>query len=152
MPDKTIMEELEFLLKIRDHQSIGVSYHDEISIDCGRFENNKETGKIDCGRFENNKETGKMVLKARIEITMSKFTHEEEGRYFESMFYNTKLPEAINKAIIIKFKEDINTRIKELREKARDVLGIPEQKQEKIIGDIDTEGGTAEYEIDNKRN
>ena len=138
MPDKTIMEELEFLLKIRDHQSIGVSYHDEISIDCGTFENNKEAGK--------------MVLKARIEITMSKFTHEEEGRYFESMFYNTKLPEAINKAIIIKFKEDINTRIKELREKARDVLGIPEQKQEKIIGDIDTEGGTAEYEIDNKRN
>ena len=135
MPDKTIMEELEFLLKIRDHQSIGVSYHDEICIDCGTFENNKETGK--------------MVLKARIEITMSKFTHEEVGRYFESMFYNTKTPEAVNKAIIKKFKEDINTRIKELREKARDVLGIPEQKQEKIIGDIDTEGGTAEYEIDN---
>ena len=132
MPGKTIIEELEFLMEIRDHQSVGVSCHDEISINCGTFENNKETGK--------------MVLKAKIEITMSKFTHEEEGGYFESMFYNTKLPEAINKAIVIKFKEDINTRVKELREKARNILGIPEQKQEKIIEDIDTEGGTGDNE------
>jgi len=135
MPDKTIMEELEFLIKIRDHQHIGESYHDEICINCGTFENNKETGK--------------MVLKAKIEIVMSKFTHEGVGSYFESMFYNTKTPEAVNKAIIIKFKEDINARIKELREKARDVLGIPEQKQEKIIGDINIEGGTIDYEVNN---
>lgn len=128
MSEMQILEELEFLMKVRDQKSIGVSYHDNISIYCKSFESNKSSKEL--------------KLKAEVEITMSKLTHEKEGRYFESLFYNTKVPDVIDKALINKFKEIVNDRIKELREKAREVLGIPEGKHKKEIGkDYIPEGG-----------
>ena len=65
------------------------------------------------------------------------------------MFYDTKVPQAINRAVINKFGEIINDRIKELRLKVRGIMGIPGEKGKEIEQDYNQEGGTESHEANN---
>lgn len=123
------MEELEFLIEVRD-QTTGISYHDDMTVCCGRFLADPEEKK-------------ELTLKAEVTITMSRIKYKERAGYFESVFYDEEASRTVNKAVISKINEIINNKIKKVREEVRDILKIPEEKpKEGIEQDHDQEGDT----------
>lgn len=119
------IEELEFLRELRE-LSLGVSTHDNIEIYCRDFEAKKEVTE----------------LETTIVIRVNKTNWKKSGRYIESMFYNNRMREAIEKAIVVRFKEMMSDRASEVRREAREILGIPEKQEETMEKDHDQEGGT----------
>lgn len=130
------LEELEFLLELQD-QSIGTSSHDDVEVYCHMFE--KAGDKAD-------------GLKAEVKINMRRIDFKKTGSYISEMFYEAKMPDAVNEAIIAVFKKAIGDKVIQLRGKAREVLGIPEERHEEGAGqeyNTPGEGGTGNHEVNN---
>lgn len=125
MSGMNTLEELEFLLELQD-QSTGVSSHDDIEVYCKMFE--KAGDKTD-------------GLKAEVRINMRKNDSKKTGSYLETMFYEAKMPDAVNEAIIAVFKKAIKDKVIQLREKARETLGIDKETKTESVYTPDLEEG-----------
>lgn len=128
MVKMNIIEELEFLLGLQN-QSMGISSHDDIEVNCKMFE----------------KAENKDVLKTEIEISVRRINFKEKVSYINTIFYEAKIPDEVNKTIIVALKKAIQDRVIQLREKAIEMLGI--NKEIKIESKYDPnlgEGGTVE--------
>jgi len=104
------VEELEFLTELQD-LSMGVSTHNNIEVYCKDFVADSKESK----------------LEAVVIINVRKTNWKKSGKYIESMFYNYKMRDITEKAIIAGFKEMMRERASEVRRKAREILGIPEE-------------------------
>ena len=132
MSKMNTLEELEFLLELQK-QSIGISCHDDIEVGCKMFE----------------KAENKDVLKTEIEINIRRINFKEKGSYINTMFYEAKIPDEVNKTIVLVLKKAIQDRVIQLREKVIEMLGI--NKEIKIESNDPNlrGGGTIDYEINN---
>jgi len=125
------VDELEYLLELQA-LTMGSLGHNNIAVNCKSFRaQDKET-----------------ELRTEIIIKVNKTDWGISGKYIEEMLHDGQIRDSIDRAIIIKIKEMIKDKIKNLREDIKINLGITGEewgyKREKQLEEYQEIGGSTE--------
>lgn len=128
------LEEIEFLLSLQN-QTINTRSFDDIEIYCAHFESERD---------KTIAYPEELLTRAGIRFKKVHDFDEKKG-YLESLIYNSKLKEDIERVMISNIKKAIDDKIKRLREEVKITLGL-ETKIEEIKEDYILEEGGTTYE------
>ena len=125
------VDELEYLLELQT-MTMGALDHNNIAVNCKSFRaQDKET-----------------ELRTEIIIKVNKTDWEISGKYIEEMLHDGKIRDSIDNTIIMKVKEMIENKIKNIRGDIRFNLGMTEEewgyKREKQLEENQEIGGSTE--------